>query len=48
MKGLYTVKLREEERQQLKLLVSSGKVAVRKVHLTNILLKTDQSDAGPK
>ncbi len=48
MNGLYTVRLSEEERQQLRQLVSSGKAPARKIRRANILLKTDQSEGGPK
>jgi len=48
MNRLYTVKLSEEERQQLRQLVSSGKAPARKIRRANILLKTDQSEAGSK
>lgn len=48
MKGLYTVTLSEEERQQLKHLISSGQAPARKIRRANILLKTDQSAGGPK
>ena len=48
MKGLYAVYLSEAERQQLKQLVSSGEAPARKIRRAHILLKTDQSAAGPK
>jgi len=48
MRGLYTVKLSEEERQQLKQLVSSGEAPARKIRRAHILLKTDQGAGGPQ
>jgi transposase len=41
----YIVKLREEERQKLKEVVSKGKAAAYKIRHANILLKTDTN--GP-
>ena len=46
MKKKYIVKLTEEERQELKALVSKGKASARTITRARILLKSDQGEAG--
>ena len=48
MSEKYPVYLSDEERQQLKQLISSGEAPARTIRRANILLKTDRSEAGPK
>lgn len=47
MNQKYLIKLTEEERSQLKQLLSSGTASVRKVRRAQILLKSDSSEGGP-
>lgn len=47
MNKKYIVKLTDQERQQLDLLVSQGKAAARKIQRAWILLKADVGAAGP-
>jgi Homeodomain-like domain len=43
----FIVRLSNEERERLKELISKGKAAAKLVLKARILLKADQSDAGP-
>jgi transposase len=47
MEKKYRVTLTDEERAELKTLVSAGKAAARTLTHARILLKADQSDGGP-
>jgi hypothetical protein len=47
MQKLYRVTLTVEERQELRALVSKGKVAARKLTRARILLLADQAEGGP-
>jgi transposase len=47
MNQKYVVELTEDERYQLKQLLSSGTASVRKVRRAQILLKSDSSQGGP-
>ena len=47
MNQKYPVKLTEEERYQLKQIISSGNTSARKVRRAQILLKSDCSQDGP-
>lgn len=46
MKKRYIVKLDEEERQELRALVSKGKASARTITRARVLLKCDQGEAG--
>lgn len=46
-KEKYPVRLSAAERQQLQELIGAGKAPARKIRRAYILLKTDQSEAGP-
>ncbi len=47
MEKRYRVTLTEEERQELRSMVSTGKSAARKLVRARILLLADQAEAGP-
>ena len=47
MKKKYVVTLTEEERQLLRVMVSRGKAAARKLMHARILLKADSGEGGP-
>jgi transposase len=44
----YVVRLNREEREQLRTLISKGKVAARKRKHAEVLIKADESESGPK
>ena len=48
MNQKYPVELTEDERYQLKQMLSSGTVSVRKARRAQIILKSDSSEGGPK
>lgn len=48
MKKRYIVKLSEEEREELKALLTKGKASARTITRARILLKSDQGDSGER
>ncbi len=47
MNRKYVVQLTEEERSQLKQIISSGTAPARKIRWAQVLLKSDSSPEGP-
>lgn len=47
MKKHYVVRLSDEERSELRSLISAGTAPARKLHHARILLKADEGPAGP-